>query len=156
MLEYKTLNHKFVKFETNSVPSWPKTQFLMNYLAETPATWQHRCWCFSSLPLWHPVGSPANCVLSRTGNTTVSPPISGEMAGPCPVGAYPVGKGVGGRPHNACRGFQVSNVLFSAVLWIRDVYTESRIRFFHPGSQIPDPGSKRFRIQVRIKEFKYF
>ncbi len=70
--------------------------FLLNYLAESPATWKHRCWCFSSLPLWHPVGSPANCVLSRTGNTTVSPPISGEMAGACPVGAYPVGKGVGG------------------------------------------------------------
>ncbi len=33
-------------------------------------------------------------------------------------------------------------------------YTGSRIRIFL--SQIPDPGSKRSRIQIRLKELKYF
>ncbi len=28
--------------------------------------------------------------------------------------------------------------------------------YFHPGSQIPDPGSELFPSRIRIKEFKYF
>ncbi len=49
-----------------------------------------------------------------------------------------------------------------AVLRIRDVYTESRIRIFSSrlpdpffSSRFLDPGSKRSRILIRIKEFKY-
>jgi hypothetical protein len=37
---------------------------------------------------------------------------------------------------------------------IWDVYPESE--FFHHLSQIPDPGSKRFRIPDPPKKFKYF
>jgi hypothetical protein len=40
------------------------------------------------------------------------------------------------------------------MLRILDVYTGSRIRIFP--SRIPDPGPKRSRIRIRIKELKYF
>jgi hypothetical protein len=136
----------FKKLQTNSVPSWQKTLFLHCF--------KRQFWI-----IWPKVRPPGNIdvdvsLLFPSGIRLVlllivscpgpeiqlyPPRFPGKWPGHVRWGRIRLGRGWGGgRPHNACRGFQVSNVLFSAVFRIRDVYTESRIRFF----SISDPRSR--------------